>query len=139
MAQSRPFSAPLPDAPPPPLFSPDERQPETDLDFDRQSESYYQKSTSAFLQNIEKQREEYYKALPGKLETARALARGEREPTKEEQANPPPTEVELRAERLKKEARWRNDEEGWKFVRPEAPVAWDERFRGALGVFIDSP
>lgn len=137
-ASIRPISAPLQEASLVSLASSDEQRPETDLDFDRESESYYPGSTSAFLQNIEKQRDEYYKSLATKLATARALAHGEREPTKEEQAYPPPTEVELRAERLKKEMRWRNDEEGWKIIRPEAAVAWDDRFREILSIFVDS-
>lgn len=148
MGETRPISAPLTVSPdfqpaPEPLFSPEsttklaEPKATTDLDFDRLSESYYQSSVSKFLANIQKAREEYYNELPKRLATARALARGEREPTKDELSYPPPSEVELRAERLKKELRWRGDEEGWKIVRPEAEVAWDERFREALRVFVD--
>ena len=109
----------------------------SDLDFDLFVESYYKRSVVKDHQNeIQKAREDYYAELPKKLETARALARGTREPTKDEQAYPPPTEVELRAERMKKELRWRADEAGWEIVRPEAPVAWDDRFRGVLRVFV---
>lgn len=109
----------------------------TDLDFDKDKEAYYKKSVvKSFLSEIEKARQEYYAALSKKLETARALARGDREPTKEETNYPPPTEVELRAERMKKELRWRSDEKGWGIVRPESPVAWDERFRDVLNVFV---
>lgn len=122
-----------------PLFSPDERRPTNDLDFDRDNESYYLKSLSSYASDIQKAREEYYKTLPDRLATARALSRGEREPTKEEQANPPPTEVELRAERMKKETRWRDNEEGWEIVRPDKGVAWDDRFEHALRVFEDQP
>ncbi|KAI0345304.1 hypothetical protein BDW22DRAFT_1390805 [Trametopsis cervina] len=108
----------------------------TDLDFDRDVEGYYKKSAvKSFLADIQKAREEYYKGLATKLETARALSRGTREPTKEEQNYPPPTEVELRAERMKKELRWRGDEKGWEIVRPESPTAWDSRFNGVLNVF----
>ncbi|KAI5117309.1 hypothetical protein M0805_005537 [Coniferiporia weirii] len=139
MNQRRPITAPLSTPNPAPLFSPDERRPETDLDFDRLGESYYQSSLSSFLPDIAKAREEYYSSLSGRLTTARALARGEREPTKEEQSHPPPSEVELRAERMKKEMRWRNDEEGWKIIRPDENVAWDERFRDTLTVFVDTP
>lgn len=112
-------------------------QVSTDLDFDKDKEAYYKKSlVRSFLSDIEKARQEYYSALPKKLETARALARGDREPTKDEKNYPPPTEVELRAERMKKELRWRSDEKGWKIVRPESPVVWDERFRDVLYVFV---
>ena len=122
-----------------PLFSPDDKRPLNDLDFDRENESYYLKSLSSYASDIQKAREEYYAKLPDRLATARALARGEREPTKDEQSNPPPTEVELRAERMQKETRWRDNEEGWEIVRPDKDVAWDERFKRALRVFEDHP
>lgn len=112
----------------------------TDLDFDKDTESWYKKSTARnFASSIEKARADYYASLPERLETARALSRGLREPTREEKNHPPPTEVELRAERMKKELRWRADEEGWDIVKPEKEVAWDERFRDALRVFTDLP
>lgn len=109
-----------------------------DLDFDKNVESYYKKSLSNFTSDIEKMRTKYYEGLPAKLATARELARGTREPTKEEFENPPPSEVELRAERLKKERRWRDDIEGWEIINPAQSVAWDERFRNALRVFVSS-
>ncbi|KAH9950192.1 mitochondrial import inner membrane translocase subunit Tim54 [Amylocystis lapponica] len=112
--------------------------PPTDLDFNRDAEEYYKKSiVKSFTSTIEKARTDFYAALPAKLETARALARGTREPTKEEKNFPPPTEVELRAERMKKESRWRADEEGWDIINPEKEVEWDERLRSALRVFVD--
>ncbi|KAL5532871.1 TIM54 [Sanghuangporus sanghuang] len=139
MAHARPISGPPPSPTGAPLFSPDERLPENDLDFDRLGESYYQKSVLSFRDNILKTREDYYRTLPERLATARALARGEREPTKEETNHPPLTEVELRQERLTKEMRWRNNEEGWEIIRPDKDVAWDERFRGSLSIFTDPP
>jgi import inner membrane translocase subunit TIM54 len=147
---SRPFSAPSPaelqaaaaaasantgsedDSPRPSL-------PVTDLDFDLSGEAVYKGSLSKWPAEVDKARAEYYKALPARLETARALARRTREPTKDEETNPPPTEVDLRQERMKKEQRWRGDMAGWDVVRPDAPVAWDERFRNALRVFADPP
>ena len=110
-----------------------------DLDFDAAAEGYYKSSTAAIPADVQKAREGYYKALPDKLATARALARGEREPTKLEIEAPPPTEVELRAERLKKETRWRADERGWESVRPDARVEWDDRWEGTLEVFVEPP
>jgi mitochondrial import inner membrane translocase subunit TIM54 len=110
-----------------------------DVDFDVSAEGYYKSSTADFPADVQKARSEYYKVLPEKLSTARALARGEREPTKSEIEAPPPTEVELRAERLKKETRWRADERGWDIVRPDTPVEWDERWEGTMQVFIDPP
>ncbi|KAI0273479.1 inner membrane protein import complex subunit Tim54-domain-containing protein [Gloeopeniophorella convolvens] len=110
-----------------------------DLDFDTSAEGYYKSSTAKIPAEVQKARETYYKALPEKLAAARALARGEREPTKLEVEAPPPTEVELRAERLKKEARWTGDERGWDVVRPDGSVDWDERWEGTLEVFVDPP
>lgn len=136
---SRPISGPSSSYSGAPLFTPDEKQPSNDLDFDRENESYYLKSVSKYASEIQKARDEYYSKLPERLATARTLARGEREPTKEEISNPPPTEVELRAERMKKETRWRDNEEGWDIVRPDKDVAWDERFERALNVFEDTP
>ncbi|KAG2157505.1 inner membrane protein import complex subunit Tim54-domain-containing protein [Suillus clintonianus] len=107
-----------------------------DLDFDLPAESYYNGAYSP--SETEKARKTYYDALPAKLATARALARGTRAPTKEEESHPPPTEVELRAERLKKEMRWRGDEAGWEIVKPGQPAQWDERLPDALQVF-DQP
>ncbi|KAG2061542.1 hypothetical protein BDR06DRAFT_869713 [Suillus hirtellus] len=107
-----------------------------DLDFDLPAESYYDGAYTP--SETEKARKIYYDALPAKLATARALARGTRAPTKEEDSHPPPTEVELRAERLKKEMRWRGDEAGWEIVKPGQLVQWDERFADALQVF-DEP
>ncbi|CAK5265303.1 unnamed protein product [Mycena citricolor] len=109
----------------------------SDLDFDRASESHLKSSLAKIPAETEKNREKYYSELKTKLATARALARGTREPTKEEVSNPPPTEVELRDERLKKEKRWRGDVRGWLVVAPSTPVAWDERFRGLLKVYAD--
>lgn len=108
-----------------------------DLDFDLDKEALIKKSLNKIPEEVEKTRKEYYEKLPERIATARALARGVREPTKDELANPPPSEVELRAERMKKELTWRYDVEGWNKVKPGAPVAWDERFRDALRFFID--
>ena len=107
-----------------------------DLDFDKIAESYYKKSLDSLHEDTEKARKKYYEDLAAKLRIARQLARGTREPTKEELENPPPTEVELRAERLKKERRWRDDLEGWDIIKPSSNVSWHERCRGALRIFI---
>jgi len=141
MNSTRSFNAPEPSSQP--LFS-DITTPSTstsggDLDFDKEAESYYRSSLSSIPDDIEKARKKYYDELVGKLATARALARGTREPTKEEIENLPSTEVELRADRMKKEKRWRGDLEGWNIVRPDKEVEWDERFRNALRVFDDPP
>jgi len=110
-----------------------------DLDFDKDAEGYYKKSLASLEEDIDGLRKKYYEALPAKLATARELARGTREPTKAEYENPPPTEVELRAERLKKEKRWRNDVEGWEMIKPSQKVPWDNRFKHALRIFDDPP
>ncbi|KAJ7047200.1 inner membrane protein import complex subunit Tim54-domain-containing protein [Mycena alexandri] len=137
MRHTRPFSSP-----PETLFSdittPTNESP-SDVDFDNACERHFRKSLSKIPAENAKAREKYYVELKTKLETARALARGTREPTKDEIQNPPPTEVELRAERMKKEKRWRGDLEGWQIIAPAAKVAWDERFRDALSVCADPP
>jgi len=114
-------------------------EPSVDLDLGLDAEHYYKSSMKKYTESVEKIRTGYYKALPDKLKTARDLARGNREPTKDEVNYPPPTEVELRAERLKKELRWRSDVAGWDVIKSEAPVAFDQRFNGALQVFVDPP
>ena len=110
-----------------------------DLDFDKEGESYVKNSLNAMPEEIENLRTKYYDTLPARLATARELARGIREPTKAELENPPPTEVELRAERSKKERRWRDDLEGWEIIKPTTNPLWDERFRNVLQIFTDPP
>lgn len=119
MAQTRPFDKSL------------------DLNLGVDSEAYYKSNMASYHDEVEKLRKSFYKSLPKKLETAREISRGTREPTKEELNHPPPTEVELRAERLKKELRWRGDIAGWDIVKPDSPVAYDERFDNALRVFTE--
>ncbi|KAH0830740.1 inner membrane protein import complex subunit Tim54-domain-containing protein [Lanmaoa asiatica] len=104
-----------------------------DLDFGLSSESVL--APHSPVSNIASSRKSYYKTLPERLAATRQLARGEREPTKEEQKNPPSSEVELRAERLNKELRWRGEEEAWRIVGPGSDASWDERFRGVLELF----
>lgn len=108
-----------------------------DLSFGVSTEHYYKKSLNNFATDIEKARKKYYEALPNKLKVAREIARGTREPTKDEEQRPPPTEMELRADRLKKEQRWRNDLEGWELVKPSQEVIWDNRFKNALTIFTN--
>ncbi|XP_006457997.1 hypothetical protein AGABI2DRAFT_190382 [Agaricus bisporus var. bisporus H97] len=110
-----------------------------DLDFDKQSDAYLKKSLNEIPDDIEKARKKYYEELPNRLETARALARGLREPTSDELSNPPLTEVELRQERINKERRWRNDLVGWTIVKPNTPAVWDNRFRYAIQIFTGPP
>ena len=110
-----------------------ETSPSSDLSFGIQVDSIY-RSTS-LPSDTEKARKSYYEALKPKIVTARQLTRGEREPTKDERNYPPPTEVELRAERMKKELRWRGDLSGWEIISPTTPVAWDSRFEGVLSVY----
>ena len=109
---------------------------ENDLDLGKDAEAYYK--VSSLADDINKTRRKYYEELPAKLQVARALARGEREPTKEERENPPPTEVELSAERMNKERRWRSDVMGWSMVDPISRVTWDERFKNALRIFTNA-
>jgi mitochondrial import inner membrane translocase subunit TIM54 len=129
-------------APPRPIHGPSsydehptkvDTSPSSDLSFDLQAESFYR--ATSLPSDIEKARKSYYDALQPKIITARQLARGEREPTKDERNYPPPTEVELRAERMKKELLWRGDLSGWEIISPTTAVAWDPRFENALSVY----
>lgn len=107
----------------------------SDLNFDRQSERYIKSSFDKLPKRITDAKTEYYKDLQKKIKTSRELAYGEREPTRAERANPPMTEVELRAERLKKEVKWKEDLSGWEVFRQD--VQWDDRFEGVLQVYTD--
>ena len=109
----------------------------SDLEFDLDSERYIKGSFGKLPRRVENAREEYYREVAKKLKIARELARRERELTKAEMTNPPPTEVELRAERIKKELKWTSDTEGWEVLKK--PLAWDERFRTAIRIFDDPP
>lgn len=111
----------------------------SDLLFDSDREWYFRKSFQDAPSEVEKARKRYYEALPEKLKTARDLARREREPTKDEIAQPPLTEVELTAERLKKERKWRDELEGFEILKAGQPVTWDERFRNVLKIFVKPP
>ncbi|KAM0792522.1 hypothetical protein ACM66B_005191 [Microbotryomycetes sp. NB124-2] len=109
-----------------------ERTGSRDLDFmfevDENPVSF-RKAYRSMLKNWEYYRRQYYKdELAPKLKTARELASGAREPTKNETKYPPKTENELRQERLDKELRWRREQEGWAVVRSGSGVAWDEKW-----------
>jgi len=106
-----------------------------DTAFDEQSETYYKKAAWEVPERIAKAREDYYSSLATRLESVRALDRGEREMTKEEREGKRVTENELREERKKKELRWRGMEEGWDIVRPETQVTWVDGWQGWLKVF----
>lgn len=101
-----------------------------DLDFDRSAERHYRKTFSETPLNIASNRKLFYKELPDKLKVARELANRDRLPTKEEQKYPPPTEDELKQERLNKEKKWRNDYYGWLMTRVGSKVTWDGGFDG---------
>lgn len=106
-----------------------------DLDWGLEQEAYYPPSFDSTLSKIEKERETFYSRLPGRLKTARELARGEREPTKAEQREPPPSEIELREERFNKEKDWRDLEMGYDIITPTHGVEWNERWAPSLRVF----
>jgi import inner membrane translocase subunit TIM54 len=108
-----------------------------DTDWGKETEGYYKASVRNIPSDIEKARDAYYKGLPKRIAKTRSLERHEREPTKDESHNPPPTEVELRAERLSKESKWRASLNGWELVSPDAEIEWDDRFL-SLKVFTDS-
>lgn len=120
------------------LAETDEVEQAGDLGFALDTEGYFRGSYADTPKDIEKSRKTYYDALQGKLKVARELARREREPTKDETAFPPPTEVDLTAERMKKERKWRDALDGFEVLKRGKPVSWDERFQGAFKVFVDS-
>jgi mitochondrial import inner membrane translocase subunit TIM54 len=106
---------------------------QTDLDFDIQSEHYIKADWKKLPKRIEDAKKDYYKDLKKNVKIARELAYGEREPTRAEKSHPPMTEVELRAQRLKKELKWKDDLEGWEILNGE--VTWDDKFDGVLQIF----
>lgn len=110
-------------------------QPE-DLEWGKETEAFYKSSVFKIPSEIETSRNTYYKELPKRLSTARSLQRRDRGPTKAETQTPPPSEVELRAERLGKELKWRNSLRGWELVRPDRDIHWDDRF-SSLRVFVE--
>jgi import inner membrane translocase subunit TIM54 len=63
------------------------------------------------------------------------LEAGEIEPTKDQTANPPPTEQEMHDERIRKEKTWRREEQGFRLVRPGSGMTWHEAFQGALRIY----
>ncbi|KAK4053121.1 mitochondrial import inner membrane translocase subunit tim54 [Microbotryomycetes sp. JL201] len=94
----------------------------------------FRKAYRSMPKNWEYYRRQYYKdELAPKLKTARELASGAREPTKNETKYPPKTENELRQERLDKELRWRREQEGWAVVRSGSGVAWNEKWGFGAG------
>lgn len=109
--------------------------PSSDLDFGLDSERFFPKAFDKRREKIAKEREEYYKTMPKELATARALSRGEREPTKEETKHPPKTEVQLRQERFDKEKRWRAEEKAFEVIKRGSPVFWKDEWRGSLRVY----
>ncbi|GAA5999341.1 Tim22-complex subunit TIM54 [Rhodotorula paludigena] len=103
-----------------------------DLDFlastDERPE-HFKKAYRMLPKGHEYHRRTYYNdELPPKLQTARELARGEREPTKTEVNYPPKIESELRKERIDKELRWRRELEGWAVQRAGSGVAWRDEW-----------
>lgn len=99
-----------------------------DLDVGLNDEWHYRKTFSETPLNIFNGRKAFYEELPAKLKVARELENRDRLPTKDEQKYPPPTEADLRQERLKKEKKWRNDLQGWILTRFGSQVPWDPRF-----------
>jgi len=108
-----------------------------DLDNGDWTEFHYRSSFSETPSNILAARKAYYTELPGRLATARELARRDRVATKEEQKYPPATEAELIAERLAKEKKWRNDFHGWLLTRRGSKVTWDERLASLKVLDLD--
>lgn len=105
-----------------------------DLDWGLEEESYYPPAFDNTPHYIERERKSFYDELKKELKASRELSRGEREPTRSEKNEMPRSEVELREQRFKRENGWRDLDEGYHIVRPQAGVAWDEAWRGSLRV-----
>ena len=110
-----------------------------DLDWGLHGEERYAPFFLKTSRDIVKARENYYKSLPERVLASRQIARGEREMTKQEARDPPPSESDLRVERFQKEKDWRGLQMGFDIIKPDAPVTWDPSFRGSLRVFDDAP
>lgn len=110
-----------------------------DLDWGVEEETVYPKRFFKTLEDIKVWREGYYKELRKELNASREIARGAREPTKAEQRDMPKSEIELRSQRFEKEQAWRNSEQGFEILNPEAGVVWDESWRGSLRVLRERP
>lgn len=108
-----------------------------DLDRDLDSERHYRKTFNDTPVNIISNRKNFYDELPEKLKVARELENRERLPTKEEQKYPPPTEDELKRDRLNKEKKWRNDLQGWLMTRRGSKVTWDARLENLKVLDVD--
>ncbi|WFD19625.1 mitochondrial import inner membrane translocase subunit tim54 [Malassezia caprae] len=112
----------------------DAAPPSSDLHWGVDAEQYYPPAFNRTLQDIVRYRQDYYGELQKELQATREIQRRVREPTKYEQRNPPRNEIELRGERFDREKMWRNSEQGYEILKPEAPVCWDETWRGSLRV-----
>lgn len=114
-----------------------------DLDFLAETDErpeHFKKAYRTLPKGHEYFRRTYYNdELPPKLETARELARGEREPTKAEVNYPPKIESELRKERLDKELRWRRELEGWAIQRAGSGISWRDGWEDKLRVIEVPP
>ncbi|GAA5969971.1 hypothetical protein JCM11641_000214 [Rhodosporidiobolus odoratus] len=114
-----------------------------DLDFLSNTDElpqHFKKNYRNLPKGHEYYRRSYYTDdLPPRLQTARELARGEREPTSAETNYPPKIESELRKERLDKELRWRRELEGWAIQRAGSGVAWEEGWEDKLKVVQTPP
>ena len=111
-----------------------------DREFGEESESWYSKSFAQLPERMATARKDYYSALEPRLESARALANGERELSEAEQKSNKSrmTEVDLRLERRNRELRWLGNEDGFEIVKKDKPLAWDESFDGWLRVYTVS-
>jgi import inner membrane translocase subunit TIM54 len=109
---------------------------DSDLTFNAESEAYYPKWYKDTIGRTETARKDYYTKLEERLKDARAFANGEREMTKVEEKNQKvTTENDLREERRKRELRWMGTEDGFEVVKPDSPIAWEDKWRGWLKVY----
>ena len=124
-----------------PSPSPSPSTTSSDTEFGKRTESWYKKAFRELPDRMATARRDYNTKLEERMRDVYDLEDGRRQLTDDEKKStkPLPTIQDLKAERRKKELRWKGSEEGYEIVRPESAVAWDERMDGWLRVFELDP
>ncbi|ORX34991.1 inner membrane protein import complex subunit Tim54-domain-containing protein [Kockovaella imperatae] len=134
-AQTRDFRGPTGAVSSSSSFSEPSREPDTD--FETASESWYKKAFKDLPERMATARKDYNAKLAERVQDVYDLEDGKRQLTDAEMKSTKSltTIQDLKDERKKKELRWMGSEEGYDIVKPDTPVAWDERFDGWLKVY----
>ncbi|WWC66950.1 uncharacterized protein I206_100857 [Kwoniella pini CBS 10737] len=106
------------------------------LNFDLNSENFYNSDSKDLINRIELTRKEYYENLKERIKKSKEYENGERQLNSEEEKLGKVISLkELKEERKKKELRWMGNLEGWNIIKPENQVTWDDRWNNWLNVF----